>query len=156
MKKYLLSLMAIGATISTTNGWAEEKLKLAKGTYRVEGKCERAFYLGASTAPKCASYMGITVKNPDTPMFVFPLQEGAWFFVSSGPVDSNGKFSTAYGVSKIFDESLGAEFSYPAGECEITQGQTVHCTVWKDKERTVIARELSFSSSGTWIFSREQ
>lgn len=159
MEKLMTKRFLIPALLSTlifsTPAMADEKFSLAKGAYRLEGKCERTFYLGASTAPKCASHMGITVKDPAAPMFIFPLQDGAWFFVASNPIETTGTSSARYALSKLFDESLGAEFRYPAGECEITDGPKVRCTVWKDKERTTIARELSFSGSGNWLFSRD-
>lgn len=136
------------------------KFSLSKGAYRMEGKCARTFYLGASSQPACQSYMGISTTDPALPMFIFPLEGTTWFFVSSGLIKvSEDNSAATYAISKLFDQALGAEFRYAEGECELSMrgsAPVVRCTVWKDKERTTVARELLFASSGMWRFSRGQ
>jgi hypothetical protein len=88
-------------------------------------------------------------------MFIFPLKDRAeaWFFVTSGLVPSK-QGRLLFTVEKLYDQALNAEFPYPAGECEITTGPTIRCTVWKNGERTIVARELVFSSKGKWQHQR--
>lgn len=144
--------------LSASFACAAEKFSLSKGTYRMEGKCEKTFYLGANVPPVCQSFVGITADNPDLPMFVFPFEANAWFFVSSGLVKIPEDNSVAtYKISKLFDKASGAEFHYEEGECELSMKSSkpaIRCTVWKDKERTTIARELVFRGSGVWQFSK--
>lgn len=125
--------------------------QLPSGNYRLEGECSRTLYLGAEVAPECDHFLGIKVDVSDKPMFIFPLKNGAraWFFVASQQ-ESSSKDRTVYAVEKLYDQALNVEFSYPAGECEVNTGPIVRCTVWKDPERTVKARELVFSGSGNW------
>jgi hypothetical protein len=91
-------------------------------------------------------------------LFVFPLEQNAWFFVSAGLSKMTDDNSAAvYKISELFDQALGAKFAYPEGECELSMrslGPVVRCTLWKDSERTTVARELIFVSSGMWQFSR--
>lgn len=126
--------------------------QLAVGSYRIEGKCSHTFYLGAESAPECEEYSGIRVQTPERPMFIFPLKNGrqGWFFVASGQTLSSSD-RAVYAVDKLYDQALNAEFSYPAGEYEISTGPTVRCTVWKNPERTLMARELVFLGSGNWM-----
>lgn len=147
-------LAIVGAlSLASVLAHAQDEKALSNGSYRLQGKCESSFYLGAMTAPQCQSYMGISVEAPNSPMFIFPLANGAWFFVTNGRIDDS-KDQTTYRVSKLYDESLKAEFAYPEGECTVSPGPKVSCRVWKDGERKVLARELSFSGSGEWAFSK--
>ncbi len=161
MRRSLATVTAFalfGLIALSTHG--QDKFSLSKGAYRMEGKCERAYYLGASSQPTCQSYMGISTTDPALPMFMFPLERTTWFFVSSGLTKvSEDNSAATYAISKLYDEALGVEFPYAAGECELSMrgsAPVVRCTVWKDKERTTVARELLFASSGMWRFSRRQ
>lgn len=147
-------LVALSVACATTSVVAQDMDPLSVGSYRIEGACSRSFYLGAAS-PECDRYLGIAVENPSKPMIIFPLRNGGqgWFFVTSGQVSANSD-RTIYQVEKLYDQALNAEFSYPAGECEITSGPTVRCALWKDAERTVLARELVFSGSGKWMHTK--
>ncbi|WP_143133533.1 hypothetical protein [Pseudoduganella namucuonensis] len=149
--RFNLLLVVIAFAGATSTAFAQDPVAFAIGTYRIEGACVRTFHLGADAMPECDRYLGIKVDDASKPMFIFPLRKGgeAWFFVTSVKVNSN-KERAVYSVEKLYDQTLNAEFPYPAGECEIISGPTVRCTVWKDGGRTVIARELIFSGLGTW------
>jgi hypothetical protein len=125
---------------------------LSLGTYRAEGKCTKVVYLGSITVPSCDHFMGVQVDISTKPMFIFPFTSGgkSWFFVTSGQSSANDGRSV-YKIEKLYDAALNAEFSYPSGECEITTGPTVHCSVWKDESRTMVAREVVFTGSGQWL-----
>jgi hypothetical protein len=124
---------------------------LSRGTYRFEGTCSKTFYKGAAASPACDHFVGVNASEPAKPMFIFPLMNGgqAWFFVTSALISSDGERAT-YAVNKVYDQALGAEFSYPAGECQMGPGPILRCSVWKDKDRTELARELVFVGSGQW------
>jgi hypothetical protein len=138
---------------------ANDKFALSRGTYRIEGTCERTVFLGADATPICKSFAGIDAKNPDAPIFIFPLEGSAWFFVSSGMVAVSADNAVAtYKIYKLFDQMLNAEFSYNNGECEFSMKDTapaIRCTLWKGNEKSTIAREISFVGSGTWQFSKK-
>ncbi|QBJ79952.1 hypothetical protein DKK66_18900 [Aquitalea sp. USM4] len=134
---------------------ADNSGMLAAGHYRVEGACSQTFYLGAKARPQCDHYLGISADDPARPIFIFPLTDGggAWFFVTTGQhAGSSGR--TSYTVGKVYDKALNAEFAYPAGECEMTAGPGVRCTVWKDESRSTPARELIFTGTGNWMRTR--
>lgn len=128
------------------------------GTYRVEGECSKTFYRGSKASPTCDHYVGIEVKDPLKPMFIFPLLNGGqgWFFVTAAQPNSEGSAAnaTVYKIEKLYDQALNAEFFYQAGECQVTPGPTIRCTVWKDKDRTELARELVFAGSGQWFHQK--
>lgn len=147
--QYLIVLSAASVAMPT---FSQDSGPFSVGTYRVEGTCSRTFYLGVETLPQCDHFLGIRVTDPAKPLIIFPLKSGglAWFFVTSKLVAASGNHAV-YSVEKLYDQELNAEFPYPAGECEITDGPTVRCSVWKDAKRTVLARELVFSGSGNWM-----
>lgn len=128
---------------------------LSPGTYRVVGGCSQTFMKGAKSPPVCDHFVGIDVKDPVKPMFIFPLMNGdqAWFFVTVAPATGSSD-RAVYKVEKLYDEALGAEFFYPSGECEITSGPSIRCSVWKDKDRTDLARQVVFSGSGQWVHQK--
>lgn len=148
-------LTAGAATAFVGTAAAQELPSLSVGHYRLDGSCSKTVYLGSESPPACDGYLGLKVENPSKPMFIFPLKRGAeaWFFVTSGVTISN-KERVIYAVEKLYDRALNAEFTYPAGECEITAGPTVRCTLWKNTERTVVGRELVFSSNGRWLHQK--
>ena len=149
---YLLALSASGIAVPA---FSQDTEPLSAGSYRIEGKCSRSFYLGAKRSPECDHFLGIRVVDPAKPMIIFPLknEDQAWFFVTSKRETASSGHAV-YSVEKLYDQALNAEFSYPAGECEMSPGPTVRCTVWKDAKRTVLARELIFSGSGNWVHAK--
>lgn len=151
----LLLAMLMGTTTPTVQAQtqAQAPARMAAGNYRLEGQCSRAFYLGAAAAPQCGNFMGVKVQAQGGPQFIFPLNNGgrAWFFVTSGRAESVPD-RAVYTVEKVYDQALNAEFSYPAGECEILPGPSVRCSVWKDPERNTLGRELTFSGTGPWLY----
>lgn len=149
----LITIFTAVLLLTTLPAKAQEVKTLNKGSYRLQGACEKTFYLDAASQPECKTYMGIKVDNPKAPMFIFPLSNGAWFFVATGIIDSS-KEKVTYGVNKLYDESLNAEFPYPAGECTVSTGPKVLCSVWKDRDKKSLAREILFTGSGNWMFSR--
>jgi hypothetical protein len=128
---------------------------LNPGTYRIEGECSQTFMKEAKTLPVCDHFIGIDAKDPVKPMFIFPLMNGdqAWFFVTMGPATGSSD-RTVYKVEKLYDERLGSEFFYPSGECEITSEPTIRCSVWKDKDRAELARQVVFLGSGQWLHQK--
>jgi hypothetical protein len=128
---------------------------LSPGTYRVEGGCSQTFMKGAKTPPVCDHFVGIDAKDPAKPMFIFPLRDAdrGWFFVTAAPT-AVASDRAIYQVEKVYDEALGGEFFYPSGECEITSGPSIRCSVWKDKDRTDLARQVVFSGSGQWMHQK--
>lgn len=149
-----LLLAALAGTLPcTAQAQAQAPSRMAAGNYRLEGQCSRTFYLGAATAPQCSPFLGVKVGAQGGPQFIFALKDGgrAWFFVTSGRVQG-APDRALYTVEKVYDQALNAEFSYPAGECEILPGPSVRCSVWKDAERNTLGRELVFSGSGPWLY----
>lgn len=153
-KCFLISLLSVVVTLPAY-AHAQDLKSLSLGTYRAEGKCAKVVSLGSATAPSCDHFMGVQVELSTKPMFIFPFtgREESWFFVTSEQSSANDGRSV-YKIEKLYDAALNAEFSYPAGECEITTGPTVHCTVWKDGTRTTVAREIVFTSSGQWLHQK--
>lgn len=131
------------------------QVALSPGTYRVEGSCSETFMKGAKTAPVCDHFVGIDAKDPAKPMFIFPLMNAArgWFFVTTVSTAATSN-PAIYSVEKVYDEGLGAEFFYPSGECAISIGSSIRCSVWKDKDRTDLARQVVFSGSGQWLHQK--
>jgi len=149
----LLLSALMGTTTLTAQAQAQAPARMAAGSYRLEGQCSRAFYLGVVAPPQCGTFMGVKVEAKGGPQFIFPLKDGgrAWFFVTSGRVEGTAD-RTLYTVEKVYDQALNAEFSYPAGECEILPGPSVRCSVWKDTERNTLGRELVFTGAGPWLY----
>lgn len=147
-----LKLRMFGELQALAN-WAQQQYltqgSLSVGTYRIEGECPRIFLHGSKTHPDCAHFMGITVENVAKPLFVFALMNDgkAWAFTTKAQVVSENS-RAVYAVEKFYDVAADLEYSYPSGECEIAAGPTVRCSVWEDRDRTRLARELVFVSSG--------
>lgn len=131
------------------------QVTLTSGTYRVQGTCSKTFMKGAKTSPVCGNFVGIDAKDPAKPMFIFPLMDSdrGWFFVTATSTAAKSD-RAIYPVEKVYDEALGAEFFYPSGECEITPGSSIRCSVWKDKDRTDLARQVVFFGSGQWLHQK--
>jgi hypothetical protein len=153
-KCFLISLLSVVCTLPAS-AHAQDVKTLSLGTYRAEGKCAKVVSLGSAVAPSCDHFMGVQVELTTKPMFIFPFTSGekSWFFVASGQSSADDGRSV-YKIEKLYDAALNAEFSYPAGECEITTGPTVHCTVWKDESRITVAKEIVFASSGQWLHQK--
>jgi len=149
--KFFVSL----AVLATFGVPALAQVNLSSGTYRVEGSCSKTFMKGARTPPVCDHFVGIDAKNPVKPMFIFPLMDAdqGWFFVTAASTPATSD-RAIYPVEKVYDGALGAEFFYPSGECEITPGPSIQCAVWKDKDRTDLARQVIFSGSGQWFHQK--
>jgi hypothetical protein len=150
-----MKLFASLAILTTFSFPALAQGPLSPGTYRVEGGCSQTFLKGAKMLPVCDHFLGVDAKDSVKPMFIFPLMngDGAWFFVTAASVSGTSD-RAVYQVEKVYDEALGAEFFYPSGECEITSGPSIRCSVWKDKDRTDLARQLVFSGSGQWLHQK--
>jgi hypothetical protein len=150
-----MKIFACFAILSAVSIPALAQGSLSTGTYRIEGGCSQTFMKGAKASPVCDHFVGIDAKDPSKPMFIFPLlnDDKAWFFVTVAPT-TTASDRLVYKVEKLYDEALGAEFFYSSGECEITSGPSIQCSVWKDKDRTELARQLVFAGSGQWLHKK--
>ncbi|MDB5823425.1 MAG: hypothetical protein JWR21_2129 [Herminiimonas sp.] len=153
------ALVSFNSTAATSREAEEaERFPLAKGTYRLAGKCTKLMFLEIDITADCLSYAGILAENPDRPDFLFPRKNnGAWIFkTSSAGIISDGGTAT-YKVDSVID--IGSQrMSQYSGECMIIPSgemQGIRCTLWKDQARQITVREAVFSSNGSWIFGKK-
>lgn len=130
-------------------------LTFSKGFYRQDGSCTRLVENGKDVTNSCLPSIGVWAQEDDRPRFRFSQSSGnTWFFISSGSATySDGNRVATYPVSEMLDMFLKGFVQY-AGECVVSMGagkEEIHCTIWKDKDRTTVAWEGVFVGNGFWI-----
>ena len=131
--------------------------RLSSGGYRFAGRCTKMVISKDDMTSHCGNFLGIVAKNPDLPLFIFPLSDhqSAWEYQIATPgVLSGDEATVTYSISSMIDMRARQEYFYP-GECvlSVRPGEPLlHCTMWLDATKAEIAREVIFEGNGQWVF----
>lgn len=128
-----------------------------KGLYRMDGTCRDLKKHGSDKAVACQAYVGVLVKEHDTPAFMFFDESGGMLaFRSPGhPTYTDDNNKATYPVEDVLNGVDNLIYNC-SGECTVTsvpaQGVHVTCTTWTPKDRDKVCFSARVEGNGMWTY----